>query len=459
MTGEVAARGSKKGIWGWMLFDWAAQPFFTIITTFIFSQYIGSPLFSSDTVSAQKYWGYGIAFAGFVIAIMSPILGSVADQTGNRKRWIGAFAIIQAIACWMLWYAAPGTAILIPIAFFVLATIAAESSTVFNDSMLPRIASKADIGRISNVAWGLGYLGGMIMLIFIVLFLTADPETGRTLLGGSPLFGLDPQQGEAARASGPMSAIWYLVFIVPLFLFTPDSSSGKPLGDAVRSGLAELKETVSEVRRRSGIARFLIARMIYQDGVNALLALGGIFAAAMFNWATIESGLFGIILNVVAIFGCLLAGKLDTKLGSKKVVIASLISLTIATIGILSTGPGYTLFGLINFGDSDSGGLFGSGAEKAYIAFGLLIGIAFGPVQASSRSYLARSVSAAEAGRYFGIYALSGRATSFLAPFLYSTVIAITGSPRLGMSVILLFFAVGLYILWRTPYPAANPVD
>ena len=103
MTGEVAARGSKKGIWGWMLFDWAAQPFFTIITTFIFSQYIGSPLFSSDTVSAQKYWGYGIAFAGFVIAIMSPILGSVADQTGNRKRWIGAFAIIQAIACWMLW--------------------------------------------------------------------------------------------------------------------------------------------------------------------------------------------------------------------------------------------------------------------------------------------------------------------------------------------------------------------
>ena len=147
--------------------------------------------------------------------------------------------------------------------------------------------------------------------------------------------------------------------------------------------------------------------------------------------------MFGIILNVVAIFGCLVASRLDTNLGSKTVVMAALVMLTIATLGIVSTGPGYTLFGALMLPAADSGGLFGTPAEKAYIVFGLLIGLAFGPVQASSRSYLARSVTPDEAGRYFGIYALAGRATSFAAPFLVATVTAMSGSPRLGMATIL----------------------
>jgi UMF1 family MFS transporter len=197
--------------------------------------------------------------------------------------------------------------------------------------------------------------------------------------------------------------------------------------------------------------------MIYQDGVNALLALGGAFAALMFGWSITEIGVYGIILNVVAIFGCWAASRLDTALGSKKVVIASLVMLTVATIGIVSTGKGYTLFGLLPLSGADTGGLFGTPAEKAYVAFGLLVGLAFGPVQASSRSYLARSVPVADAGRYFGIYALAGRATSFLAPFLVATVTAASGSPRLGMAVIILFLLAGLGILLPTPYPAASP--
>ena len=196
--------------------------------------------------------------------------------------------------------------------------------------------------------------------------------------------------------------------------------------------------------------------MIYQDGVNALLSLGGVFAAAMFGWSITEIGVFGIILNVVAIFGCMVASRLDTALGSKVVVSMSLGFLTIATIGIVSTGPGFTLFGLLQLSTQDGGGLFGTAAEKAYILYGLLIGLAFGPVQASSRSYMARSVSAVDAGRYFGIYALAGRATSFLAPFLIATVTFDSGSPRLGMAVILLFLLVGWGILRGTPYPAAQ---
>ncbi|MCF6098444.1 MFS transporter [Mesorhizobium muleiense] len=456
---EVAVqRASGRGIWGWMLFDWAAQPLFTVITTFIFGPYFVSRM-ASNPVMGQAAWGYGIAAAGLVIAVLSPILGSIADQTGPRKPWIGFFAVIQITSLCMLWFAAPGSNVFLVVLFFSLASVAAEFSTVFNDSMMPRLMPKSEIGRISNIAMGLGYLGGMIALIFVVLFMAGSPDTGKTILGLSPVLGLDPRLGEDARASGPMSAAWYLLFILPMFFFTPDAMKGIPFRPAVREGLSELKSTLAEVRKRSGIFRFLVARMIYQDGVNALLALGGTFAAAMFLWSIPEIGLFGIILNIVAIIGCLVAARLDTVLGSKGVVMIALVMLSVATIGIVSTGPGFTLFGALPLSTADSGGMFGTAAEKAYILYGLLIGLAFGPVQASSRSYMARSVTPAESGRYFGLYALAGRATSFLAPFMVATITAASGSARLGMAAIILFLGVGLAILVRTPYPADQPAE
>jgi UMF1 family MFS transporter len=449
---------SRRGVWGWMFFDWAAQPFFTVVTTFIFGPYFVSRMVA-DPALGQAAWGYGIAAAGLVIAILSPVLGSIADQTGPRKPWIGFFAVIQIVSLALLWFAAPGSGVVPVLIFFAFATVAAEFSIVFNDSMLPRLVPGPDIGRISNLAWGLGYLGGMIALIAIVLFIAGSPETGRTIIGTKPLFGLDPTTGEDARITGPIAALWYLVFVLPMFLFTPDAAKGSKAGPAVRAGLLELHATLGEVRGKAGIFRFLVARMIYQDGVNALLALGGAFAALMFGWSITEIGVYGIILNIVAIFGCWAASRLDTAFGSKKVVIVSLAMLTVATIGIVSTGKGYTLFGLLPLPGSDTGGLFGTPAEKAYVVFGLLVGLAFGPVQASSRSYLARSVSVHDAGRYFGIYALAGRATSFAAPFLVATVTAASGSPRLGMAVIILFLLGGLGILLPTPYPAARPDD
>jgi MFS transporter, UMF1 family len=447
-------RVSRAGLFGWMLFDWAAQPFFTVVITFIFGPYFVSRL-ADDPVHGQAMWGYTITISGFIIAILSPVLGSIADATGTRKPWIAFFAVIKIASLAALWFAVPGSPLLYPFICIILASIAAEFSIVFNDSMMPRLVSESQIGRISNIAWGLGYLGGMIVLIAVVTLLAGSPESGKTILGMDPLFGLDPATGADARVTGPISAVWYLLFILPMFLFTPDAQRvSVPAAVAVRSGLAELGRTIGELRERSGILRFLVARMIFQDGVNGLLALGGTFAAGMFAWQTVELGVYGIILNVVAIGGCLYASRLDARLGSKTIVTASLICLTIATLGIVSTGPGFTLFGLLQLPTADTGGLFGTAAEKAYIVFGLLVGIAFGPVQASSRSYLARSVSADEAGRYFGLYALSGRATSFLAPASVATITLATGSARIGMMALVAFLAVGLLILLRTPYPA-----
>lgn len=449
---------SRRGIWGWMLFDWAAQPFFTVVTTFIFGPYFVARM-TEDPVAAQAAWSNMATVSSLLIAILSPVLGAIADESGSRKPWIAFFAVIKIISLAMLWFAAPGSPIIWPLLFMVLASLAAEFSIVFNDSMMPRLVSEKEVGRISNIAWGLGYLGGMLVLILVVALLAGDPQSGRTIIGTTPLFGLDPSTGEDARVTGPLSAVWYLVFILPMFLFTPDAAKGLPLRHAISSGLGQLRGTIGELKHRPHLLRFLIARMLYQDGVNGLLILGGAFAAGMFGWATIEIGIYGIILNVVAVFSCIAAGWIDRAIGSKTVVIISLTLLLTATVGIISTSPGNVFFGLLSLSTEDSGGLFGTAAEKAYILFGMLIGIAFGPVQASSRSYMARSVSLSEAGRYFGIYALSGRATSFLATLFFSVATYATGSAHVGMATLTIFLSAGLVLLITTPEPTTRPEE
>ena len=456
----------RPAVWGWMGFDFAAQPFFTVVITFVFGPYFVSRL-APDPATGQAWWAFAATIAGIAAAIGSPLLGAIADRAGPRKPWIAGLAVLQIGAVSLLWFAAPGSSLAIAAALIVVAQVAAEFSIVFNDAMIPRLVHTDQIGRVSNVAWGLGYAGGIIFLILALGLLAGSPETGRTLLGLAPLFGLDPATGEGARATGPLSGLWYLVFVLPMFLLTPDRPKAEPLGRAIGAGFGDLSATFREIRARPALFRFLIARMIYQDGVNALLVLGGAFAAGMFGWTITESGLFGIILNVTAILGCLGASVLDARLGSKAVVSAAILCLVVATLGIVSTAPGSTLFGLVAFAparEAGSGaGLFATAAEKSYIVFGLLIGLAFGPVQASSRSWLAQSVTPHEAGRYFGFYALIGRATAFLTPAAVSALTAVAAgrtdpltASRIGMAALIAFFVAGLAILWRAKGPPAR---
>ncbi|MFB0691069.1 MFS transporter [Agrobacterium pusense] len=446
---------TKRGIWGWVMFDWAAQPFFTVVTTFVFGPYFVARL-TDDPIAAQATWSNVATVSSIIIALFSPILGSIADQSGARKPWIAFFAVIKIVSLCLLWYAAPGSPVILPVICMILASIAAEFSIVFNDSMMPRLTNPQNVGRISNLAWGLGYLGGMVVLIAVVTLLAANPKTGLTLVGITPLFGLDPASGQDARITGPIAALWYLIFILPMFLLTPDSNKGLPFGAAIHSGLRELKTTLRELRHRPMLLRFLIARMLYQDGVNGVVILGGAFAAGMFGWETIETGLFGILLNVVAIVGCFAAGRVDQTLGSRNTVLISLVLLLLATIGIVSTQKGSTLFGLLQLSTDDNDSFFATAAEKAYLLYGVLIGLAFGPVQASSRSYLARNISVAEAGRYFGIYALSGRATSFMATLSFSIATTLSGSAHIGMATLIVFLGAGFMMLLRMPERTAG---
>lgn len=438
---------SKKAIRSWMLFDWAAQPFFTVVITFIFGPYFVSRL-AQDPIAGQAAWSQAIAIAGFAIAILSPLLGSMADATGSRKKWIAFFASIKIIALSSLWFAAPGNELFWPMLAIVVAMVAAECSIVFNDSMMPRLIPASDIGRISNIAWGLGYAGGLVVLFSVLLLFSANPQTGKTLIGITPLLGLDPALGEDARMTAPYAALWYGIFILPMMMFTPDTPGKESISFAIKNGFGELINTFKLLWQRKTLLKFFIARMIYQDGVNGLLALGGAFAAGMFGWQTMEVGVYGILLLITAIAGCYIASKLDQRLGSSFVVNLSLACLTVATLGIISTEPDAVFFGLMPVSDYDAGGLFATTAEKIYVVFGLLIGFSFGPVQASSRAFLAKSVTAEEAGKFFGFYALSGRATSFMAPLSVALLTVYFDSARIGMMALVAFLIFGWWLFF-----------
>jgi len=312
--------------------------------------------------------------------------------------------------------------------------------------MMPSLVSSDRLGRLSGFGWALGYVGGILSLVLMLGWLVASPDTGRTLLGMSPLFGLDPALREGDRAAGPFTAIWFVVFIIPLFLFTPDQPRKLPLAAAVSRGFAMLADSLRRLRKDRNTSLFLLANMIYADGLIALFVFGGIFAASLFGWTTIEMGVFGVLLAITGTFGCIFGGMLDDRIGSKPVVMSSLFLLLVSLCALLSIGSDY--IGPFRVAPPVPGdGLFAAPAEKACLIIGALIGFAAGPVQASARAMLVRLSPPDRMTQFFGLFALSGRITSFLGPLTVGIVTQATVSQRAGVSIIAVFFAVGMVLL------------
>jgi UMF1 family MFS transporter len=440
---------SRPAILGWLLFDWACQPFFTLVTTFVFAPYFASAL-ASDPVSGQSLWGYATAAAGLVLAVLSPVLGSIADATGPKKPWIASCGLVLIVASFGLWYAAPGQSYAIPIALigFAFGTVAVEVAAVFNNAMIPHLVPPERYGRLSGTGWAMGYLGGLVSLVIVLGFLAADPVSMKTVFGLDPLFGLDPATREGDRITGPFSALWFLIFVLPLFLVTPDvPRSGMSLKNAAQKGLSQVRNTIADARRHRSVGRFLLANMVYQDALVALFAFGGIYGAGVFGWQAIELGLFGIMLTITGTIGALIGGRLDDRIGAKPVILGSIVILALVCLGVLSLGRDHIFFVVPTAPPAPDDGLYGSAPEKVFVLLGLVIGSVAGPLQASSRSLLARLVPAQEAGRYFGLLALSGKVTSFLAPLAVAVATAIFQTQAAGPAVLILFLLAGLWLL------------
>jgi UMF1 family MFS transporter len=440
---------STLGQFSWALFDWANQPFFTIITTFIFAPYFANVLVG-DPVKGQSAWAFTQSTSGILIALMSPFLGAMADAGGRRKPYIFAFQLLLAAGCAGLWWAYPDRPDLImPISWAVIAaTVGAEMSIVFNNAQLPNIVRPQRMGWLSGFGWGLGYCGGLVSL-FVVLAVSMPSMFGLGT-GDEPLFGLDPKTYELERLVGPASALWLAVFVLPMFLFTPDSAGARrqSLWVAAKQGGASLLTTVRKLRHFRNALTYLIAFMLYNDGLAAIIAFGGVYAAATFGWSTVTLGIFGIILTVFAIPGAFLGGRLDDMIGSKRTVQLAIAGVIVATLGIVGVTADRVFYIIPAEPLSPTRGLFGSLQEKTLMGFALILGFCMGPMQAASRTMIGRIAPEGMTGEFYGLFALSGRATAWMAPLAIGIVTAASGSTRIGMACVLAFLVLGFLLLW-----------
>jgi UMF1 family MFS transporter len=433
------AVATRRGVFAWMLFDWANQPFQTLIVTFVFAPYFAAEVVG-DAVRGQALWGTAAALGGATVALLAPLLGAVADRTGARKRWVLAFSVPYVLGCLGFWLATPGMPDpWIILVVFVIAFLGSEFGTVFTNAMLPALAPRSEIGRVSGSGWALGYLGGLVSLVFVLLLLAPAPGRDVTLLGIPPILGLDVAAGEPERFTGPLSALWYLVFALPLFLFTPDEPA-RPAKGAVRAGLRDLIATFRLAARHRSFFAFLIASMVYRDALAALFTFGGIYAAGVLGWGLFQLGVFGIVAAAIGTVGAWAGGRADRAFGPRPVIDASIWALiAVSVVALMTTRT--SVLGLPVAADSRL-------PDLVFMIAGGLLGAAAGALQAASRTLLVHQAEGHVApAQAFGLYALSGRATAFIGPAVIAAVTAATGSQRLGVSPVILLFLLGLGLL------------
>lgn len=407
-----ARRYDPRAVWGWSLYDFANSAYTTLIVTFIYGIYFKEAI-ASDSIVGTSLWTRGITITGIVVALTSPFLGAIADRGGIRRGLLLTSTVMTVVLTALLFFAGPGQ-VALALTLFVLSNIAYEWCGVFYNSYLPDVAPPEKIGRISGYGWALGYLGGLLCMA-VALLVFIQPEV--------PPFGLDPEAGEEVRATTLLVAAWFAILSVPFFLWVrePVRPAPPPLGRITREAWGQLNATFHEIRSRyTDIFRLLLARMIYNDGLVTIFALGPIFVQEVFDFTLNEVLIWGLAVNVTAGLGAFAMGFLDDRLGGKKTLYVTLLGLVVGGVWAVTT----------------------TSSTSVYLA-GLWIGIFVGPNQAASRSLLGRFVPAAKETEFYGFFAFSGKAIAFLGPFLYGEVTRLTGNPRIGMGTIIAFFIIG----------------
>ncbi len=446
---------TRKRIWGWYFFDWASQPYNTLLLTFIFGPYfaqtatealIGDGMEpAAARAQAQAYWGYGLTTAGICIAILAPILGSVADGSGKRLPWIKGFSLLYVVGSAGLWWTAPAEfSVLWALFFFGIGLIGMEFATIFTNSYLPELHPDPDErGRISGSGWAFGYLGGVLALVVMLLLFQAG-DSGLTMAGLRPVFGLDPATGADTRIVGPLTAIWFIIFMIPFFLFMRDNPQKQGTSPSLGTGLKDLVVTLKGLPENPSLTAYLVSAMFYRDALNGMYTFGGIYALGVLGWSIMQIGIFGILAALSGAVFCWIGGRVDRRVGPKPVIVWCCVTLILTAGLILSLTP-----------KSIMGIALADGSSVPDIAFyvaGALIGAAGGALQASSRSMMTFQANPERMTEAFGLYALSGKATAFLAPALIAIVSDVTQSQRLGIAPVVGLFMLGLFLLiWVKP--------
>ena len=433
----------RKRIWGWFFFDWASQPYNTLLITFIFGPYV-KELMGNGT-AAQSAWGFGIGAAGIIIALLAPVLGAISDVSGHRLRWIWGFSVLYVLGAWMLWYAAPADFnLLTTLFFFAIGMIGMEFATIFTNSMLPDLGSKEEIGRISGNGWAFGYLGGLVALVLMLTLLAEDADSGKTLIGLDPILGLDAQTREGTRAVGPLTAIWYAVFMVPFFLYVRDPKPPKAPRGAIRAALRNLRQTLRDLPATPSLFAYLASSLCYRDALNGIYFFGGIYASGVLDWSVTQIGIFGIIAIISGAIFAVIGGRADERFGPKPVITTCILALIAVTLVAVSISRSSVL-GLPVGPDSAL-------PDIAFFVLGAVIGAAGGVIQAASRTMMVRQARPDRMAEGFGLYALAGKATAFIAPTAIGVVTTVSGSQQIGILPLVFLFLIGAALLrWVKP--------
>jgi UMF1 family MFS transporter len=439
------APAARRRIWGWFAFDWASQPYNTLLLTFIFGPYIND-LLGSGT-AAQTAWGYGVGAAGLLIAVFAPLLGAVADKAGRRMPFIVLFSVLYFVGAYGLWWAVPGDFNLVVIlTFFAIGLIGMEFATIFTNAMLPSLGHKDDLGRISGSGWAVGYLGGFVMLVIMLLLFAENAETGKTLIGIDPILGLNAAMREGTRAVGPLTAIWFAVFMIPFFLWVrdPRPDGSLSISAAMRGALPDLMASLRTLPGDRSLFAYLVSSMFYRDALNGMYVFGGIYAAGVLGWSVVDVGIFGILAVLTGALFAWIGGKADSRYGPKPVIVVNVVVLTLVAIGVVFISRD-SVFGMPVDADSNL-------PDIAFYVLGALIGAGGGSLQSSSRTMMVRQARPDRMTEAFGLYALAGKATSFMAPLLIGVTTQLTGSQQLGVTPLIGLFLIGLIVMiWVDP--------
>lgn len=455
-TGEVPA--GRRGQISWALFEFARSPYISLIYVFVFPPYFANVVIG-DPVRGQEAWSLANTVVGLCVALFAPLLGAISDRAGPRKPWLAAVTLVMSVSCILLWFAMPGAQGGLSVgAILVLVVILAtcfQFTEVFHNAMLASIAPANRVGGLSGFGIATGNLGTLTAML-VMLFGVALPASGVTiggLLPERPLFGLDPATHEHSRIAGPVAGLWFLVFVMPLMLWTPDRpSTGVTARQAVSEGLGQLWFTIKRARRVSNVALYLLARMLYTDGKVAVLAYSGIYAAGVFGWGLTDLLLFALVLSPFSISGGFIGGWLDNRFGSKRAIQLSVGLSCLGIIGAVSTTPGEILF--LAYDAGATGPLwaipyFQTLPEVVYIVFVMMLAITITAAFCTSRTMMARIAPISMMSQFFGLYALSGTATSFLGHALVAAFTAAFASQRAGFaSLVILMLAGFLLMFW-----------
>ncbi len=406
----MSAKASRIEVLAWCLYDFADSSFTTLIVTVAYGLYFRSVVAGHLGTAADFYWGLSISISMLIVALISPALGAMADAAGTKKRFLVVFALTSMLFTALLVTVRPGD-LWLGMALFILANIGYEGAHVFYNGFLPEIAAEEEMGRISGYGWATGYIGALIAILATLPLTRA---------------GLDPEGVPTYRLTFGAVALFYLVFSLPIFFLLRERAPrrGAAGAGAALEGLRRLRETFRHIRRLRDLFRFLLAFVVYNDGVATVIAFSAIYAMHVIGFTVAQVMTLFVVTQISAFIGAWAAGYLVDRWGARPTIVSTLViwCAVVAAAYAVDTVP-------------------------AFYAVGIAASIGMGSTQTASRSLMGLLIPPGRSAEFFGFYGLTGKISAVAGPLLYGGVAALAGSERPAVLSLVLFFAAGLALL------------